>query len=126
MCGDCARLPLATCSCDWAATQRERVRRRLARGDEPQAIVNDYVQRHGAAALTVPPDRGHNKALYLVPVVALVAGAGLVVYLARKWARVGEAPAPTPESAEPRAQRAKPDRDAYDARLDEELRGNDE
>jgi cytochrome c-type biogenesis protein CcmF len=122
MCGGCARLPLATCACDFAANQRNTMKARLASGDSEATIVGDYVTRYGREALTVPPDQGHNKALYIVPVAALAAGAGIVFHLARKWARKPAPPTLTPASAE-----AKPETPgAYDARIDEELRGLDE
>ncbi|MFO0604571.1 MAG: cytochrome c-type biogenesis CcmF C-terminal domain-containing protein [Polyangiales bacterium] len=123
MCGGCARLPLATCACDWAANHRDAIRGRLAAGDSEAAVVGDYVARYGREALTVPPDQGHNKALYIVPVAALAAGAGLVFHLARKWAR-REAPPTLQAGAKPEA--PKPDAAPYDARIDEELRGLDE
>ncbi|MBI5513732.1 MAG: cytochrome c biogenesis protein CcsA [Deltaproteobacteria bacterium] len=128
MCGDCQRLPLATCTCDFASQQRARMRLRLARGDAPGAIVQDYVDVYGAASLAVPPDRGHNKALYLLPVAALTAGAGLVVHLARRWARARAPapPAPSPGAEAPSPGHANARRDAYDARIDEELRGLDD
>jgi cytochrome c-type biogenesis protein CcmH len=122
MCGGCARLPLATCACDFAANQRNTMKARLASGDSEATIVGDYVTRYGREALTVPPDQGHNKALYIVPVAALAAGAGIVFHLARKWARKPAPPTLTPASAE-----AKPETPgAYDARIDEELRCLDE
>ena len=135
MCGDCARLPLATCACDFAAHQRETIRARLASGEAEQTIVQAYVDRFGAASLAVPPDQGHNKALYIVPIAALVAGAGLVFKLARSWAKRAEAPVggaltPTTEAKSTGDDAAKeapaPKSDGYDARIDEELRGTDE
>lgn len=124
MCGDCQRLPLATCSCDFAATQRQRMRERLARGETEASIVQGYVARFGEASLAVPPDAGHNKALYIVPVAALAAGGWLVVHLARKWARrTAEAKPETVKNDEPAKTQGK---DAYDAQIDEELRGLDE
>jgi cytochrome c-type biogenesis protein CcmF len=124
MCGDCARLPLATCSCDFAAHQRDTIRAKIGSGETDANIVDRYVERFGAASLTVPPDRGHNKALYVMPIVALFSGAGLVVYLARKWTRreavvVGK----TDVAASPQESQRK---DAYDARIDDELRGDDD
>jgi hypothetical protein len=62
-----------------------------------------------------------------VPVAALVAGAGLVFHLARKWARKPPPPTLTPASGDAKSTGAKPETPgAYDARIDEELRGLDE
>ena len=124
MCGGCQRLPLGTCACDFAERQRNMMRGRLASGEVEGAIISDYVTRYGQEALSVPPDRGHNKALYILPVAGLAAGAGLVVFLARKWARRATAGEAKPDAAAPAAPDAKPDT-TYDARIDEELRGDD-
>lgn len=130
MCGGCARLPLATCACDWAANHRQQMRTRLANGEPAETIVADYVARYGREALTVPPDQGHNKALYIVPVAALAAGAGLAFHLARKWARRAPPPTvtPAPHTATTKPADLQPTAtDApYDARIDEELRALDE
>ncbi len=127
MCGDCQRLPLATCTCGFAERQRDTMRARLERGDAEASIVGDYVARYGPAALSVPPDQGHNKALYIVPVAALAAGAGFAVHLARKWARRSPAKADekTDEKTEAKAAASAKADEGYDARIDEELRGDD-
>jgi hypothetical protein len=57
-------------------------------------------------------------------VAGLAAGAGLVVFLARKWARRATAGEAKPDAAATAAPDAKPDT-TYDARIDEELRGDD-
>ncbi len=132
MCGGCQRLPLAICACDYAARQRTSLREKMAAGMTDGTIVGEYVARFGPEALAVPPDQGHNKALYIVPVAALAAGAGLVVRLARRWAE--RAAGPGPQEAKPAGDGAKGDAPAadtkasdssYDARIDEELRGDD-
>ncbi len=123
MCGDCPRESLSTCTCGFADGQRERIRERLTRGDDPRVIIEDYVERYGSASLEVPPDRGANKALYIVPVAAMVAGAGIGIRLVRRWAK---RPVPTKTEAKTEAKTdAAPETD-YDARINEELRGHDE
>ena len=113
-CGDCARLPLATCSCGWAENARNEIRERMARGESEASIIEGYVERHGSAALAVPPNEGGLRAIYLVPIGAGLAGAFVVVTALRRWKRRGElAPANgAPISDGP---------DDYDQKLDEEL-----
>ncbi|MEZ4404924.1 MAG: cytochrome c-type biogenesis CcmF C-terminal domain-containing protein [Polyangiales bacterium] len=128
MCGGCPRESLATCTCGWAASARERLRDRLRRGETMQAIVDAYVERYGPESLEVPPDRGHNKGLYVLPLVALAAGGVGAFALARRWARRRsaantEAEAKTREA--PSADAAS-DEKRYDDRIDEELRGLDD
>lgn len=88
-CGDCARLPLSTCSCGWADNARAEIRERMARGESEATIVESYVERYGAAALAVPPNEGGLRAIYLVPIGAGLAGAGIVVTALRRWRRRG-------------------------------------
>ena len=78
------------------------------------SIIEGYVERHGSAALAVPPNEGGLRAIYLVPIGAGLAGAFVVVTALRRWKRRGElAPANgAPISDGP---------DDYDQKLDEEL-----
>ncbi len=123
MCGDCPRESLSTCTCGFAEGQRQRIRERLARGDSASTIIEQYVARYGSESLEVPPDRGANKALYIVPVVAMLAGGAVGLRLVRRWARRPVPVTPRPEQA---TDAAKVDSGEYDARINEELRGHDE
>jgi cytochrome c-type biogenesis protein CcmF len=130
MCGDCARLPLATCTCDFAARTRQDMRTKLASGDNAEDIVAGYVRRYGAAALSVPPDEGRNRLLYAGPFAAIMAGAGVGVHLVRKWrARGASAAAETDRIAVAQTPVQKESNIArtaeYDRRVDEELRDLD-
>jgi cytochrome c-type biogenesis protein CcmF len=123
MCGDCQRLPLATCTCDFAAATRASMRAQLARGVSADDIVTRYAQRFGAAALAVPPDAGHNRWVYLAPIAAALAGGGLALRIIRSWrsraaARAGDVPAGPRETEREKTE--------YDQRLDEELRDLDD
>ena len=94
---------------------------RLAKGDTPQQIIDDYTQEYGTAALAIPPDKGAMKAIYVAPLFA-IAGAGVALaVLLRRW-RANES------SAKRRSDDAKTGndvdakaRDAYDDRIDSEL-----
>jgi len=77
----------------------------------------DYVTEHGSGSLSVPPNRGALRAIYLLPVVIAISGLGIVFVVVRRWKRQGDAAAPpSPKPGEP----APPDE--YDAKLDEELK----
>ena len=72
---------------------------------------------HGADSLTVPPNQGGFRAIYLVPGFAAAAGLGIVFAVVRRWKRRGDDMAPAvgkPGEAAPP--------DEYDAKLDEELK----
>ena len=117
-CGDCARLPLATCTCGEADQARAEVRAKMRDGVSVDAIKADYVQRYGSGALAVPPNKGGLRAIYLVPALAALFGAGIVVFVVRKWKRKndeGDGPPPAGGGGA----------DVWDAKLDEELKALD-
>ena len=95
---------------------RKDVRLRLAAGQTREQILDAYVAQYGKRILVEPRARGLGLALYTLPPLLLVASAALVVLLVRRFSRrpaavaAGVAPIP-PE--------------AYDARLDDELRDLD-
>jgi cytochrome c-type biogenesis protein CcmF len=117
MCGDCARLPLSECVCSVADATRREVRAKLALGMTPDQIADDYVQQYGTASLSVPPNRGSMKAIYMVPIAAVIGGAAWLFFVVRRWKRQGDLTAPRPLTAG-----GPPELDEYDAKLDEELK----
>jgi cytochrome c-type biogenesis protein CcmH/NrfF len=113
-CGDCARLPLDTCACGWADDKRAEVRELLAAGIDPAKVQESFRAQYGAKALAIPSDQGLDRALWAVPIAAMVLAIGLVVALGRRWQRRGvaaEAASSSTMSAELQ----------YDSLLDEEL-----
>ena len=111
-----------------ADATRERIRMQLARGETPESIIDAYVKDNGTASLAIPPNSGMMRSIYAVPIIALVGtGVALAVVL-RRW-RAG--PAATPrdggnkDDAPGAAGGKAPKRDAYDDRIDAELRDLD-
>jgi cytochrome c-type biogenesis protein CcmH len=94
------------------------VRARLVRGESEQQILDDYVVQFGTRILVEPPARGFNWALYLLPPVMLVAGAGIVLALVRRFSsrRTAAGAANDTEAATPSSSN-----DAYARRLEDEL-----
>jgi cytochrome c-type biogenesis protein CcmH len=127
-CG-CPRETLGTCTCQWAHDRRAELRDMLKDGMPVEEVQQKYAQRFGSQALAVPPSKGGNRLLYIVPLVVIAAGAALVITILRKWSGKGAAvPAPAaPGSGSPTsAPNTKPSRDDYDDKLDEELRRMDD
>jgi cytochrome c-type biogenesis protein CcmF len=121
MCGDCARLPLSTCTCSTAEATRSEIRSKLRAGVSIDNIRADYVREYGAAALSVPPNSGGLQSIYLFPIAVAIGGLGLVFTLVRRWKKRGDEAAPIAA-----ANGVSLDRDEYDAKLDEELKRLDE
>lgn len=101
-----------------AATEiKKDLRVRLARGETEDQILQDYVVQFGEQILAEPPARGFTRFLYVLPPVFLIGGGALVVVLVRRFSRrSAAAPVDAPRPTEA---------DAYQARLDDELRDLD-
>ncbi len=121
MCGGCPRDLLSTCPCETADEARENIREKLRAGEARDQIIAEYSAEYGAEALSVPPNSGALKAIWAVPVAGIAVGAYGVVRLLRRW-RGGGGAGGGGAIVPPQA----PARDAYDARLDEELKNLDD
>jgi cytochrome c-type biogenesis protein CcmF len=120
MCGQCARDLLSTCTCGTADEARKRLRAKLQAGETRDAILAEYAEEFGPESLAVPPNRGIFRAIWAVPVLAIGLGAFGLARLARNWRGPrdgGNGPGVSPPGGTTGGVR-----DAYDARLDDELR----
>lgn len=118
MCG-CPRETLGTCTCDYSGERRAELRELLEQGMGIDAIQKAYEKKFGSQALAVPPNRGANPLMWIVPLVALIAGAFGVVRLLKRWAATGAEAKPAGKPA------SQAEEEAYDKRLDDELRDLD-
>jgi len=134
MCGTCPRELLSSCACSTADQTRERMRMRIARGEEPQKLIDEYVAEYGSASLAIPPNTGAMRAIYAVPIAA-IGGAGVALALVvRRWRKNEEEAKKT--AADRKKKKKKDDdedetgggggggtkRDAYDDQIDAELK----
>jgi cytochrome c-type biogenesis protein CcmH len=119
-CG-CPRESIATCTCSFASGFRSEVRAMIARGLTQEEIKAEWVRRYGPQALTVPPNSGANRLLYVAPLALIAFMGGVAVMLLRRFRH---------ESDEKSGAAASPvagaERDKYDEKLDEELKQLDD
>jgi cytochrome c-type biogenesis protein CcmF len=131
MCGDCPRDLLSTCPCSvFAEPERERIRAKIKAGETRDQILAEYAAEYGAEALAVPPNSGILRAIYVVPVLGIALGAFGVGRMVRRWrqgdaAHAKAAPGPGTGGGGAAAKDASA-RDAYDGRLDDELKDLDD
>ncbi len=57
----------------------------LNRGDSDSLVEQSFVQKYGPTVLAAPTGKGFDRAAYIMPVVALVLGFGLIVMVVRAW-----------------------------------------
>ena len=74
-----------------AQQMRTLVRDRLRAGESPDQIKAYFVSRYGEWILLEPKMTGLNIALYALPVLLVVGGIVLIVFLVRRWTRPDEA-----------------------------------
>ena len=116
---DLPRELLSSCACSTADQTRERLRGRLAKGEEPQHIIDDYVQEYGTGALAIPPDKGAMKAIHVVPPVAIrrrIAPA----FVLKRWRKNNDGSKKKSDDDDA------PKRDKPDDRIDQELEDPDD
>jgi len=125
-CG-CPRETLGSCTCGTAHARRDELRELLADGKGIEEIKNLYAQRYGMQGLAVPPNKGIGRAVWAVPVVAILIGAGSVLLALRKWKKRGDddPPAGKTGGGSGEGDDATPGetkkREELDARIDREL-----
>jgi cytochrome c-type biogenesis protein CcmH/NrfF len=121
-CGTCPHEALTSCTCGWAHQARDNVRKQLAEGKRPEAILKEYVAAHGSDAVTLRAATGANQAVWAVPLAVTFFGMLLIFRSARNWTRKQDDDSDEPSGTEAgKSGSPESERDAYDDRLDEEL-----
>jgi cytochrome c-type biogenesis protein CcmH len=117
MCPICAGETLA--QSDTAPAQRIKgyIASRIADGATKSQIKDELVTQWGQRILAAPPRHGFNLLAWVLPLVGIVGGAGIMGLLAWRWTRVRE---PEPESQQ-WALNGHPLGPEEERRLDEEL-----
>jgi cytochrome c-type biogenesis protein CcmH len=117
MCVTCG-VPLPIAESPQADQERALIRRLVARGLTKAQIEDALVAEYGDRVLATPKDSGFGLAAWLVPIIAILAALGGLVFAVPRWrrARAGRS-GPAVTGGDPR-----PDLDPDDAaRLDADL-----
>jgi cytochrome c-type biogenesis protein CcmH len=102
-----------------ASEVRQDIRKRLAAGQTREHILDAYVAQYGPRILSEPPAEGMTRVLYILPLLAFVVTAGLVVMRVRRFTAPHASDAPVAHAA------PSPADERHRAQLDEELRDLD-
>ncbi len=104
MCGGCNDTA-ATCyhvggafsgPCGTAKGMLKKIDQQVARGDSDDLILQSFVQEYGQVALIEPPHSGIGRVAWAMPVVYLLVGGVLVVFVISRWRK---RPAPAAQMA---------------------------
>lgn len=131
MCG-CPRETLETCTCDYGTARRGELRDMLTSGMSIQAIQKAYGARFGTKSLATPTNEGFGALIWVFPLAMIIGAAIGVGFMLRRWSARGALAAAgggagaseigTKKGKSAKTKAGPAARDAYDDRLDEELK----
>lgn len=84
-CPVCQGLSIQDSPSELAQSMRAVVREQLAAGKTPEEVKAYFVSKYGEWILLSPEARGFNLLAYGLPVLLVVAGAGVVIVALRRW-----------------------------------------
>jgi cytochrome c-type biogenesis protein CcmH len=99
-CAVCQGLSIQDSPSPLAQQQKDLIRSQVAAGRTDEEIREYFVSKYGEWVLLEPKAQGFNLLVYVMPGLALVGGAGLIVVAVRRWT---EAPEDDPDATGERA-----------------------
>jgi len=84
-CPVCQGLSLADSPSELSQEMRAVVRSLLEEGKSPEEVKAYFVSKYGEWILLEPEPTGFNMAVYVLPILALLGGAVVVVVLVKRW-----------------------------------------
>jgi cytochrome c-type biogenesis protein CcmH len=93
-CPTCTGINVADCPTETCAQWRAKIGEMLVEGKSEQEILDYFATRYGDHVLQVPPKRGFFVLVWILPVVAILAGLAWLAYLMRGWSRRSAAATP--------------------------------
>ena len=118
-CPVCENVPLEVCPTKACAQWRELIREKIALGWSDAEIKSFFAEQYGDQVLAVPPRRGLNWAIYLLPPLFLAAGIIIVIGIIRKSKKQVTANQPLPDSL------ARITPEDYITRVEKDLKGEE-
>jgi cytochrome c-type biogenesis protein CcmH len=114
-CPVCENTPLDVCPTQVCAQWRELIREQLSMGWSETKIRQYFVDQYGDRVLATPPAQGLNWLVYILPPLAILAGAFILYRTLKNWRK------PMPQLEQDVVETSQ-EEDEYVARLENELR----
>lgn len=118
-CPVCNGIRLDVCEQAVCEQMRDMIDQELAAGKTPEQIKADFIDLYGPVVLGEPPREGFNLVAWIAPIVLLVGGIAIVVYMTRRW--TARPAAPVASSSPAAGQSAPAPQDPYLARVERDL-----
>lgn len=121
-CPVCQNESVAASSAAVSTEMRQAIRQQLQEGWSDQQVLNYFAVHYGNQILLTPPRQGFNILAWLMPVIMLLAGLGLVCFVALDWRKQARS-----EKRESRLEDSLEDAELeqYRAQLERELEDDD-
>lgn len=100
-CPVCPNTPLDVCETQACKDWRAQIRDQLSSGWNEQQILDFFVTRYGERVLAEPQRSGFTSLVWMLPVVAVLLGLGIVGQILRGWRAQREEPAQPASSPPP-------------------------
>jgi cytochrome c-type biogenesis protein CcmH/NrfF len=71
--------------CKYSHAMLKELDERIVRGESDDLILQDFVQEYGQTVLAAPPDKGFNRAAWIMPVVVPLISLYLLWEVVRRW-----------------------------------------
>ena len=84
-CPVCENIPLDVCPTQACAQWRDLIREKLSQGWSENQIKTYFVDQYGDRVLATPPARGLNWLVYIIPPIAILAGAFILFRAFQTW-----------------------------------------
>ncbi len=117
-CPICQGIRLDVCDQKVCEQMREMIDQELAAGNSPEQIKAQFIELYGPVVLGEPPRQGFYLTAWILPILLLVAGLAVVVWLTRRWV---QKPATAPAAIATAAASPETAPDPYLARVEKEL-----
>ena len=92
-CPVCENVPLEVCPTKACAQWRELIREKIALGWSDEQIKEYFATQYGEQVLAVPPRRGFNWLIYVIPPLLILIGGLLVARIIRRSKKITPLPA---------------------------------
>ena len=92
-CPTCVGVNLADCRTQTCLQWRGQIADLIQEGYSDQEVLDYFSTQYGDRVLLDPPKHGSTLVLWVLPIVALLAGGGWLAYTLRGWKKAEEAPA---------------------------------
>lgn len=93
-CVVCQGLSLQDSPSSLAQNMRAIIREQLEAGRTPEQVRQHFVESYGEFILLEPEPHGFNLAVYILPILAVLTGAVVIVISLRRWTRTAPSDSP--------------------------------